>query len=57
MDDRIDKLIRELIHQKAQTKALSDELSWQGKTLSVFTVINTVFLPLSFFAKVGTPAP
>jgi hypothetical protein len=57
VDDQTDKLTRELVDQKAETKAITDELSFQGRTLSVFTVVTSFFLPLNFFAQVGTPIP
>ncbi|KAF8535204.1 hypothetical protein BDD12DRAFT_353684 [Trichophaea hybrida] len=40
-----------LSEQRDQTKALQDEIASQGKTISIFTVLNVVFLPLSFFTQ------
>lgn len=48
------ELKTELLDQKCQTQVLNDEIVTQGKTLSAFTVVNILFLPLGFFSQVST---
>lgn len=43
-----------LSEQQDQAQALQDEIASQGKTISIFTVLNLVFLPLSFFTQVNS---
>ena len=41
---------------QAQVKALEDvsaEVAYQGKTLSMFTALNVLFLPLGFLSQVS----
>ena len=40
--------------QRIQAKALQEEIEIQGKTLSAFTVVNVLFLPLAFFTSAST---
>ena len=42
---------------QAQADALQEEIEVQGKTLSAFTVVNVLFLPLGFFTSASTPSP
>jgi len=36
---------------------VADEIAWQGETMSMFTAVTTLFLPLSFFTSVRPPSP
>ncbi|KAA8912326.1 hypothetical protein FN846DRAFT_324757 [Sphaerosporella brunnea] len=40
-----------LNQQLKYAEALNDEVAYQGKTISMFTAINVLFLPLGFFAQ------
>ncbi|KAI5788996.1 hypothetical protein EDC01DRAFT_728827 [Geopyxis carbonaria] len=40
--------------QTAQAEQLTEEIAWQGKTLSAFTIVNVIFLPLGFFSQYFT---
>jgi len=45
-------LVTGLEEQKGQMQALQDEIAFQGKTVSIFTVLSVIFLPLEFFSQV-----
>jgi hypothetical protein len=51
-----DELKQEMVTQKDKMVELNEEIAWQGKTLSVFTWVATVFLPLGFFSQVSGPS-
>ena len=38
--------------QTRYAEALNDEVSYQGRTISAFTALNVLFLPLGFFSQV-----
>lgn len=40
--------------QRIQAQALQDEIEFQGKALSAFTIVNVLFLPLAFFTQAST---
>ena len=40
--------------QLAQAQALQEEIEIQGRTLSTFTIVNVLFLPLAFFTQAST---
>ncbi|KAI5788495.1 hypothetical protein EDC01DRAFT_660339 [Geopyxis carbonaria] len=40
--------------QKVQGQALQDEITFQAKAISLFTVLNAIFLPLGFFSQYFT---
>jgi hypothetical protein len=41
-----------LAKQASHQEALQADISFQGKTISLFTIINLAFMPLQFFAQV-----
>ncbi|KAI5795412.1 hypothetical protein DFH27DRAFT_120979 [Peziza echinospora] len=42
-------LLQSKDEQRLASKVIADEISFQGKQISIFTVINAIFLPLNFF--------
>lgn len=40
--------------QEQRAQALQEEIEIQGKTLSAFTIVNVLFLPLAFFTQAST---
>ena len=64
-DDRAQELKRELseqaqaqaqqaLEQQAQGQALHDEVEAQGRSVSAFTAVSLLFLPLGFFTQAST---
>ncbi|KAF8247336.1 hypothetical protein K440DRAFT_305690 [Wilcoxina mikolae CBS 423.85] len=47
------KAIKETVQEQLRNaEILGDEITYQGKTLSMFTAVNVLFLPLGFFSQV-----
>ena len=46
--------VQQVQEQRVQAQALQEEIEIQGKTLSAFTVVNVLFLPLAFFTQAST---
>lgn len=51
------EVIKETVKEQLRNaELLGDEITTQGKTLSMFTAVNVLFLPLGFFSQVYNPA-